>query len=217
MAGKLIVIEGSDGTGKGTQSKILVKRLKEEGREAEMFDFPQYDDFFGKMIASYLNNEFGDATKVDPYLTSMLYAADRWKASAKIRDALDNDKVVVVNRYVPSSMAHQGSKSQETGFIEWLEELEYEQFGIPRPDKVIVLTMPAEVSQGLVDSKSAREYTEKGRDGHEADRSYLKKVIDTYKKLSEKKGWDLIECYKDRLLSREEVSEKIWEKVNPLL
>lgn len=207
----LIVIDGSDGTGKATQ----VKRLSEEIDNAVIFDFPDYSSFFGRMIGEYLNNKYGEATKVDPYLISMLYAADRWKKKDELDKALDEGKTILLNRYTPSSMAHQGSKTDDIElFVKWVEELEYEEFRIPKPDKVIILSMPASVSQRLIENKEKRDYTEKKRDGHESDVDYIKKTNEAYLKLADIKGWDVIECAPDgEILSKEEITKKIMEKL----
>lgn len=222
MKGKLIVIDGSDGTGKGTQTELLIQRLKDKNIGVVKFDFPQYDDFFGKAIAKYLNNDFGPATELNPYLVSMIYVADRWKASIKLKEALQKGKVIIINRYMPSSMAHQGSKldgEERTVYLKWLNELEYEQFAIPKPDAVIVLSMPASVSQDLVDKKSKRDYTEMKRDGHESDKDYLAKTNAFYRELAkEQDGWHLIDCIENNeLMSKEKINDLIWEKVIYLL
>lgn len=218
MAGKFIVIDGSDGSGKGTQTELLIKRLKEEGKEVYKCDFPQYDAFFGKMVGSYLNNEFGDAVKVNPYLASLMYAGDRWSSKEKIENALKMGKIVIANRYVPSSMAHQGCKlegEEREKYLVWLDQLEYENYKIPRPDKVIVLFMPADVSQKLVDKKAQRDYTQRKRDGHESNRNYLEKSALLYKELAtQNDNWELVECVVNgKLLSIEEINDILYSLI----
>lgn len=111
QAGKFGVIEGNDGTGKTVQTKLLVERLEREGFSVSTFDFPQYgQNVFAETVAAYLKNEFGTATKVHPYLASMLYAADRWKTSERIKQDLDEGRIVVANRFTSANMGHQGGK-----------------------------------------------------------------------------------------------------------
>ncbi len=215
MRGKFIVIDGSDGSGKGTQTELVIKRLRNAGKNVHKCDFPQYDKFFGRMVGKYLNNEFGDATKVDPYLASLIYAGDRWQSKDEIKKALDEGKIVIANRYVPSNMAHQGCKLENKDeFFSWLENLEYNEYGIPKPDLVIILYVPVNISQELVDKKDKRDYTNMKRDGHESDKEYLSKTAELYKELAIKNNWLLIECVKDnKLLSKEEINNLIWNAI----
>jgi dTMP kinase len=219
--GRFIVIDGSDGSGKGTQTDLIIKALLEKGKSVYKCDFPNYDGFFGKMVGQYLNSRFGDPTKLDPYLASLMYAGDRWLEKDKIKDALSEGKIVIANRYVQSNMAHQGSKldpREREDFVNWIKELEFDQYKIPVPDLVIVLYMPAEISQKLVDTKDKREYTDKKRDGHESDRNYLSKTAEYYKELAAKEGWTLIECVKDgKLLSIEEVFKLVKSEILKLI
>jgi dTMP kinase len=211
-----IVIEGTDGSGKATQADILKKRLEDLGHIVSYFDFPQYDKFFGKLVGRYLNDEFGNAVKLNPYITSLIYAADRNSVKDELIEA--NKDIIIANRYTTANLAHQGSKIDDINkrdeFIKWAKELEYNEYALPKPDIVIFLYVPIEFSQKLVDLKNKRQYTNKKRDSHESDSDYLNKTITLYKELSEKEDWILINCIKDnKLLSIEEISNLIYDKV----
>jgi len=222
--GKFIVIDGSDGSGKKTQADLLIKKLKSEKRKTVLFDFPQYDKFFGKLVKRYLSGEFGGLNEVDAHLASVLYAADRWQAKDDIEKYLKNGFVVISNRYTESNMAHQSAKisspQKRKKFLKWLEDLEFGNFKIPRADLVIYLDVPIEIGRKLIGSrnKSAkRGSADSGKDIHEADIEYLKKTRKQYCLLSQKnKHWQKIECTKNKaILSREEIAEKVWQVVKP--
>lgn len=157
--GKLIVVDGADGSGKATQAALLAKALRKRGLPVKSIDFPQYQNFFGGLIGRYLAGEFGDFIKTDPYLGSVLYAADRFETSSKIRRWLEQGHTVVADRYVSANQIHQGAKIEDAIkrklFLDWLDEMEFEIFGIPRPDLVIYLEVPTQISAQLIDGKKA--------------------------------------------------------------
>lgn len=226
LSGKFIVIDGSDGSGKKTQSDILVKKLKKAGHKVAYYDFPQYKKtLFGKLFARYLNGEFGEADDVSPYLTSLLTAGDRWQASEKIEKDLKAGKIVVSNRYIQSNMGFQGAKfrtkKQKIQFTKWLEELEYGVYGIPRADQVLYLYVPYKISQALVDNKSKRDYTKMKRDIHEKNSNFLRRVEKSYLELSEKyPEWKKIDCYDKKnnsILPIDEIAEKVLETVSGIV
>jgi dTMP kinase len=224
MLGKFIVIDGSDGSGKGTQTKILIEKLKSEGHEVASYDFPQYDKtFFGRMVGRYLNGEFGQADEVSPYLASVLYAGDRYQASEKIKKDLSNRKIVVANRYIQSNMGHQTSKitdpKKKQEFLDWLEEMEYGVFNIPKADLVIYLQVPYKIAQSLVDQKEVRSYTDRKRDIHEADDDYLRRSDEQYRELARiYPEWRIIDCaVDDQIQTREEIAGKVWAEVKKII
>ena len=135
IPGKLIVMEGTDGTGKATQSKLLYERLLHAGYSAALIDFPQYNSKSAGLVEEYLEGKYGEANEVDPYIASMFYAIDRYDAAKKMKTWVDNGKIVIANRYLTSSMAHQGSKLRtkldRRTFYDWLYNLEYRLFKIP--------------------------------------------------------------------------------------
>ncbi|HLC43711.1 MAG TPA: dTMP kinase [Patescibacteria group bacterium] len=218
-AGRFIVIDGSDGAGKKTQSDLLIARLKKDGHEIALYDFPNYDSFFGKIVGRYLNGEFGEADDVNPYLASLLFAGDRWQASESIRKDLAVGKTVISNRYIQSNMGFMSAKFKTTAeqkkYLDWLTELEFEIYGIPKPDLVIYLYVPYEISQQLVDKKSKRSYTDLKRDIHEKDADFLSRVEESYLMLADKyPEWRKIDCVKGgQMMSIGEIAGKIFEIV----
>lgn len=222
--GTFIVIEGTDGSGKGTQFKRLAERLAAEGYAVETFDFPQYDQASSHFVREYLNGKYGTAEEVGPYTGSLFYALDRYEAAPKIRQALADGKVVLANRYVGSNMAHQGTKfrhaEERRGYFIWLDNLEFEMLRSPRPTLSFVLRVPAETSQKLIDQKEARAYTDKKRDLHEADLEHLTNAVAVYDDMCQlfPKDFSRIDCTRDNeLLSIDTVHDILWQKIEPLL
>lgn len=215
--GKFIVIEGSDGVGKKTQADLLIKMFRRIGKQVVFYDFPQYErSFFGKMVGKYLNGDFGDVHDVDPKLISLLYAGDRYEAAEHIRHDLNKGKIVISNRYTQSNMAFQAAKfkkeKEKKDFLEWIEELEFGIFNIPRPDLIIYLYAPFAVSQKMVDKKSKRSYTDKKRDIHERNTEFLEQVEKEYLSLAENnKEWKTIVCSQgEEILPVLEINKKIF-------
>jgi len=215
--GKLIVIEGSDGVGKKTQTDLITKLFRRVGKKVVFYDFPQYErSFFGQMVAKYLNGEFGDIDHVSPYLISLLYAGDRFEAADHIRSDLRQGKIVIANRYTQSNMGFQSAKiknkEEKKKFLEWLEELEFGIFNIPKPDIVIYLYAPYKISQKMVDQKGKRNYTDKKRDIHERNRKFLAQVEKEYIFLARTKPeWRTIVCtVGDKMMPPEEISKRIF-------
>ena len=170
--GKLIVIDGTDGSGKGTQSAKLIERLMKDGKRAQLTDFPQYGQTSAHFVEKYLRGEYGRADDVGPYRASLFYALDRYDASFQMRQWLEAGTIIVSNRYTSSNMGHQAGKIADTKerekFLAWLKDLEYDMLRIPKPDASVLLYMPPEIGQQLVDKKLDRAYTlGKKRDIHE--------------------------------------------------
>ena len=222
--GKLIIIEGIDGSGKETQAKALLQRLEREGYKVKLMDFPQYGQKSAALVEEYLNGTFGTAEEVGPYRASIFYAVDRYAARNKMIEWLKQGCIVLSNRYVSSNKGHQASKikdyEEREKFLSWVDELEYDLFELPKPDLVIMLHVPADVGQGLVGKKKEREYIKEGKkDIHEKDLSHLKNAEETYEYLVKKYDyWKKIECYKNNsLLSIEDISTKIWNELRKTL
>lgn len=222
--GTFIVIEGTDGSGKGTQLKLLKDRLTAEGYDVATFDFPQYEQPSSHFVREYLNGKYGTTEDVGPYTGSLFYALDRYEASTKIKAALAEGKVVLANRYVGSNMAHQGTKfrhaEERRGYFIWLDNLEFEMLHIPRPTLSFVLRVPAEIAQQLVDRKEARSYTDKKRDIHEADLEHLRKAVTVYDDMCQlfPKDFSRVDCTRDdQLLDINTVHDILWQKIEPLL
>jgi dTMP kinase len=221
--GKLIVIEGTDGSGKATQLGLLCERLKKEKVKFITSDFPRYGNPSSHFVEKYLRGEYGSSADLGSYVPSYFYALDRFDASFDIKRNLGNGVCVISNRYTTSNMGHQTgkikNKSKRDSFLSWLKNLEYKELKIPKPDAVILLSLSPEIGQKLVDQKKKREYTKgKKRDIHEADIKHLKQAFDAYHYVAKKDKWIVIDCApKGELLSREEIHEKIWNKIHNLI
>ncbi|MDO8603861.1 MAG: deoxynucleoside kinase [bacterium] len=218
--GKLIVIDGIDGSGKATQVALLAKRLKKEKIKVQTIDFPRYqDNFFGALIGEYLSGKYGDFTAVDPRVASVLYAGDRFETSSKIRKWLDAGYVVIADRYVSANQIHQGGKISDTKerkeFLKWLDTMEYSVFKLPRPDMVIYLDVPFEVSKEWLKSKVAQRkkaYLKGRKDVAEENLRYLENsrnaALDLYK---QNRGWEKVECCKGNVcMFPEQVHEQVF-------
>lgn len=222
--GLFIVIEGSDGSGKGTQFKLLKERLKAEGYTVSTYDFPQYQNESSHFVKEYLNGSYGTAEAIGPYTPSLFFALDRFSAAQNIANDLAAGKIVLSNRFTGSNMAHQGTKfsSQEERemFFKWLDQLEYGMLQIPKPDQNIVLLVPAETAQQLVDLKEERSYTKQTRDIHEADLSHLRRAVEVYQQLCHTfpENFSALDCTKNgELMSIPSINNLIWERIQPML
>jgi dTMP kinase len=222
--GVFIVLEGVDGSGKGTQFRLLTERLEAVGYQVATFDFPRYSEPSSHFVKKYLNGGYGPASSINPYTASMFFALDRYEASAGIRKALNEGKIVLSNRYVGSNMAHQGGKfgseAEQRGFFIWADSLEYQLLGIPRPTLNVFLSLPAEISYDLVAKKAKRDYTPQVRDEHEGDLDHLQRGVLAYKLLCKlfPKDFLEIECAENgKILDIPTINNKVWLAVSPLL
>jgi dTMP kinase len=221
--GKLIVIDGSDGVGKATQTKLLVEHLKKEGKKVVTLDFPRYEhNFFGKFIGACLRGDHGEFVKVDPYICSVLYAADRHESKQVIDKALSEGSIVVLDRYVSANQMHQGGKIKDARkrreFLTWLDMMEHGAFGIPRPDLIVYLHLPVELSVALLKTKAAtdkKKYLKGKRDTVEDDVRYLANAQQSALKIIQAGAkWQKIVCNKGKqILSREVIHDKIWDSL----
>ena len=224
MQSLFIMIEGTDGSGKDTQTDLLVERLKNENREVEKISFPQYGERSAAMVEDYLNGKFGSAEEVGPYRASIFYAVDRYAASPKISGWLKTGKIVIANRYVGSNMGHQGgkikNKTDRQAYFDWNYQLEYKIFDIPKPDINLILHVTPEISQILVDQKEARLYLNgKKRDIHEDDLEHLKNAENAYLQMAATfSEFIMIECVLNgQILPKKIIQQKIWDIIKPRL
>lgn len=217
--GVLIVIDGGDGSGKATQADLLVKFLKQRKIPVKYYDFPRYyQSFHGQTVARFLRGEFGTIDQVSPYLASLAYALDRASAKKEMDDFLKKGGVIIVNRYVTSSMAYQGAKfndvNQREEFIKWVYDLEYKVHRIPKEDLIIYLYVPCQIGLELTRKKGDRRYLKgKKLDIHEKDLDYRKKVEAMYLDLVKKnKHWVMINCVENgKILPKEIIHQRIVE------
>lgn len=225
--GKFIVIDGTDGSGKATQVSLLTKRLKKKGQKIKQIDFPQYkNNFFGKLIGQCLAGDYGDFIGLDPHLATVLYAADRYESSAKIKKWLEEGYLVIADRYVSSNQIHQGSKisadKERLVFLKWLDKMEHSVFKIPRPDLIIYLDVPIAVTTKLLANKEQelkKVYLKGKKDQAENDKNHLQKSRENAIKLVKKLNkWIKIDCTDgENILSREKINDLIWDKVERLI
>jgi len=222
--GKFIVLEGTDGSGKTVQFEQLLLNLPSDTKFS-IADFPQYDKPSSYFVRRYLNGEYGSWKEVGAKKASLFFALDRFDVGAQIRKWLDDGRLVISNRYVASSMGHQGAKlatrEERIKFFRWLHELEYEILEIPRPDLNILLHMPAVIAYDLVAQKGEREYLEGAkRDIHEADLNHLEAAERAYLEMAELFPQDFvrIDCVESgKLLSIEEIHKRVWNIVSKLI
>ena len=220
MRGKLIVIEGTDCSGKETQTKKLISRLREQNIFIDNFSFPNYASATGKIIAgSYLGKEnyspclFEEGpANVYPKVASLYYTADRIYNIAKINLLLENGRHVILDRYIYSNMAHQGGKLEDENerkeMYDWLDKLEFELANLPKPDISIFLHMPTE------NSKDLRRNREEALDKHEKDNEYLKKSENAYIEVAKRYNMHTIECVKDSCIKTiDEISDEVYDYI----
>ncbi|MBU1178283.1 deoxynucleoside kinase [Patescibacteria group bacterium] len=216
--GKFIVIDGSDGSGKKTQWGLLQQRLRQENIPYFPVDFPIYQSFFGKFIKRYLHGDFGDPVKIDPYHASFAYALDRFFYKDKIEQALATGKIVLANRYMESNKIHQGAKftnrQKLDEYLNWLDKFEFQQLDVPKPNMVLYLHVPTNISQQLIKRRGKIRRIDK----HESNVAYQRKVVEVSKYLCRQyRYWHLVDCVvKGELLDRQSIHEMIWQKVKTL-
>lgn len=224
--GIFAVIDGIDGSGKATQARLLSERLAKEGREVEKIDFPRYNSpLFGEFLGECLAGKHGDFLHLDPKIASTLYALDRYEASPQIRGWLEEGKVVIADRFASSNQIHQGGKivdaAKRDAFLDWIGKMEHEVLGVPRPDAVIYLRVPIEISLELLAKE--REAKNKALEGEaqdtvEKDRMYLERSIESAEHLAMEPNWHAIDCAENGVIrSPEAIHEDVYKAVAALL
>jgi dTMP kinase len=226
MKGKIILIEGTDCSGKQTQAEKLIARMRDAGLQVQLVAFPRYNTTTGRIVGEcYLGRDFGhgskswfeEADKVDPKIASLYYAADRRNARDEILALLDQGINVILDRYVESNMGHQGGKikdfEERKKMTDWINELEYGLMELPKPDLVVFLYMPYEASEKL---KANR--IEVAVDAHETNPDHLKNAENCYLELAERFSWKKVNCAVDDLpRMREDIHEDVWGVVKEVL
>lgn len=219
--GKLIVVEGTDGSGKSTQFRLLTSRLSEEGKDFQKLVFPQYSEPSSALIRMYLGGEFGSKpSDVNAYAASAFYAVDRYASYKKVwGEYYEKGGLILSDRYTTSNAVHQTSKlpeGQQGDFLTWLYDFEYDKLGLPQPDLVIYLDVPTEYTEALM--RHREESTGTHADIHEQDLSYLATCRAMGRKAAEHYGWRVISCVKDgSMRSIEDIHEEIYGLVKDCL
>jgi len=221
--GLLIAIEGIDGSGKHTQVKLLEHALCAKGLPVFATGFPQYDSWFGSMVGKFLNGDYGPLSEVDPHFSALLYAGDRFEAKSRLEAVLNEGKIVLVDRYVGSNLAHQVARAvaeKRSEFLRWIEHLEYSIYGLPREDLILYLRVPPSQAQKLVGQKSERGYTRATHDIQEKSLRHLEDAAEMYDMLSRSRPWATIQCYdaqSNSLRLPEDIAAEVESAIMPLL
>ncbi len=212
---KIIAIEGTDGSGKATQSKLLAERLEKAGLKVRHFSFPVYQSSTGRVVGgAFLGKPeicqsfFDDASLVDPKVSSLYYAADRRYHNYAFKGDVD---VLILDRYTYSNMAHQGSKMADKksrrAFYDFVDKLEFDLLELPRPDKVVVLYVNPEISLGLIKQRNQLDHNEKNTE-------FIKKGAETYLELAELYDFDVIKCDQgDKMHSIESINDELYNLI----
>lgn len=222
--GKLIVIDGTDGSGKQTQMGMLESNLKNAGVNYRKVSFPNYDSPSSSLVKMYLSGEFGtDADKISPYVASTFYAADRYATYKKeLEEYYENGGLILADRYTTANMVHQAGKikdkSERKKFLDWLWDLEFNIYKIPIPTKVFFLNMPLEYSLKLMENRRNKFDKEAAKDIHERNKEYLRESYEAACELAKEYNWAEIKCVKDeKIRTREDIAEEIFNMVKQTL
>ena len=219
--GKLIVIEGTDGSGKSTQFRLLTSRLEQEGTVFQKLVFPQYSEPSSALIRMYLGGEFGSKpSDVNAYAASAFYAVDRYASYKKVwGEYYEQGGLIVSDRYTTSNAVHQASKEPDETrgeFLKWLYEFEYDKLGLPRPDLTIYLDVPTDFTEKMMRRREADTNT--SADIHEQDMDYLATCRRTGKAAAEYYGWTVIQCVQNgQMRSIEDIHGEIYRHVRNCL
>ncbi|MCX7902874.1 MAG: deoxynucleoside kinase [Caloramator sp.] len=222
--GKLIIIDGTDGSGKATQTQRLFERLTAEGLRVKKIEFPNYKSQSSSLIKMYLNGDFGkNPEDVNPYAASCFYAVDRF-ASYKMEweNFYKDGGIIIADRYVTSNMVHQAAKikdlKEKEYFLDWLYDLEYSKFNLPKPDLVIFLDVPPDISLSLIKDRPNKMSGDIKKDIHEKNSEYILTSYNNAVFCAERFGWRKIECYIDGILRTiDDIHEDIFNEVKKIL
>lgn len=218
--GRIIVIEGLDGSGKGTQSKILLEKLS-KSHKVRKLSFPDYESPASAPVRMYLSGEFGnDPSCVNPFAAASFYAVDRVSSFLKDwKKDYEDGTLFVLDRYTTSNMVYMTSKlpcEQWGDFLSWLSEFEYDRLGLPKPDGVIYLDMPTEVSQKLMSGRYNSDESKK--DLHEKNVEFLNACRKSALYAAENQGWQVISCSENgKPRTIEDIAQEVYSKACELL
>ena len=225
VKGKLFVIDsGSDGSGKQTQTTLLAERLTKEGYNVRKLDFPAYQSDSSALVRMYLSGAFGENPEdVNAYASSTFFAVDRianyleyWK------EFYENGGIILSDRYTTSNMIHQASKIdcpiERQRYLDWLDDLEFEKMGLPRPTQVFLLQVPVAVTMKLIENRLNKFSGEERKDIHESNIAYLEKCYALSTELVTQYNWSPIQCATgEEMRTIENIHEEIYAKIKPLL
>ena len=221
MSGKLIVFEGTDGSGKATQARLLCQRLEREGIPYQEIDFPRYGKLSAAMVQEYLDGNLGKKPgDVNAYAASLFFSMDRY-ASYKQDwgDFYEAGGLIVADRYTTSNAVHQASKlpeSERKAYLDWLFDLEYRLLGLPKPNLVIYLDMPTEITEQMM--RRREQTTGTHADIHEQDEAYLKNCRANAKEIVKACGWSVVDCAEDeKPRTPEDIHAQVYQLVKKLL
>lgn len=217
--GLFVVIEGADGSGKATQSEMLYQALQAEGIKADLFAFPRYEHGnSGKLVGGMLTGKYGDYIAISPYFSSLPFTIDRMVARNELCKSLCTNEIVVSDRFTPSALCHQGSKlekkEERAEFIHFLEQLEYTDLKLPRPDIVVYLGVPTETASQLVEQKAQRSWLSGAfskKDVPESNTEHQIRASGVYRELAEERdNWYVVECVVNGTLrSKEDIHKEV--------
>lgn len=220
MKGKLIIIEGSDGSGKETQTNLLYNYLKEKNVSSMKITFPDYSSRSSEPVKMYLSGEFGkNPNDVNAFAASSFYAIDRYASYKKKWGKFYNDGgIVISDRYTTSNMVHQASKIKDKKdkdyFLDWLYDFEFNKIGLPLPDMVFFLKVPTEFSLDIIKNRKDSYKGNIKKDIHETNTEYLKDTYENSVYVAEKYNWNIIECVKNNYMRTiEDINSEIIKKI----
>ena len=221
---KLIVIEGTDGSGKETQTKLLCEKLINEGYKVKKISFPNYESESSAPVKMYLAGKFGDKAKeVNPYPVSTMYAIDRYASFKEDweKDYNDENTIVIADRYTTSNILHQGIKlefNEQNNYIDWLKDLEYNKMKLPEPDVVFFLDMPTKCAESLRKTRLNKITGEEKKDIHEKDVKYMEEVYNKGRIIALNEMWEMISCTGSLGIKPiEEINEEVLRKLRYFL
>ncbi|WP_368262793.1 dTMP kinase [Clostridium disporicum] len=221
--GKIFIVDGTDGSGKQTQTEALYERLLKEGHNVRKITFPNYESPACQPVKMYLNGDFGtNPEDVNAYVASTFYAVDRF-ASYKMDwgKFYEEGGIIISDRYTTSNMIHQAvkmEKEEREAYLEWLTDLEFTKYGLPKPDGVIFLNVDSEYTQKLMENRLNKINQEEKKDIHESDFEYLRKSYLNSLEIAEKYNWNKIDCIKDgQLRTIEDISDEIYKTITSML
>lgn len=223
--GKLIVIDGVDASGKETQTDLIAEKLQKAGKKVRKISFPAYQNASSTLVKLYLSGAFGSNPEdVNAYAASSFFAADRYATFKQDwgKDYSDKDTIIIADRYVSSNMIHQAGKLQteeeKEEFMAWLDDFEYNKYGLPRPDLIIFLDMPPECGKNLMKERANKINGGDIKDIHERNSEYMSSSYITAVNAAKKYGWTQIKCEKDgNVRTVDEINDEIFAIVKEVI